>query len=543
MTREEALEYLNLPGKSSEQLVRKRYLELHRDYQKAISNAPSDHFRMLYRENLEKIEEAYLIMKQSAPHVSPELAAGVDNQIQQSLDQAQQLVDRFLNNGTVDLDPESESKINKYIEEISQLQNYLLQEKSSDLTPEVTTAPAEASSLTPNIARPTSPDTENQRSASSTEHAVNPNPVKKKNQAPQKETASADSQPETSEVKPVESNEKKPQRAKTQVRKRSQNARSGSILRRTRMAQRQSYTRLLMVAILLTLLSTTGGLMYTMYPIFFPEENTEQELVDQAPSEASIQRIVGDEFFRTGNYLEALVQYTLAISDEPESQYLKQRIDSCKVFLSQSRLLSLDQLSVEPQTPADQPEEESSRASPVSAPVNSANRFRGEEPSEQQAETGSQWSDDNGVNEQIVNSARSAQLSDSTQDAPFDSSSLSSAVNLANEESAVDEVKNFVDVLPEPLGGYEQFAKFTSRKIRYPSAAYQANVSGMVIVQFVVRKNGSISDASVVKGIGYGCDEEALRVVQLYQGWTPGKLAGKTVDTRVAVPIYFKLVN
>ena len=63
MTREEALEYLNLPRKSSAQLVKKRYQELQEDYQKAITNAPSQHFRDLYSENLDKIEEAYLLMK------------------------------------------------------------------------------------------------------------------------------------------------------------------------------------------------------------------------------------------------------------------------------------------------------------------------------------------------------------------------------------------------------------------------------------------------------------------------------------------------
>ncbi|TDI68625.1 MAG: hypothetical protein E2O88_06355, partial [Bacteroidetes bacterium] len=62
MTFQEALEYLNLPANPSEQLTQKRYLELKKDYQNAINNAPSDHFRALYQENLDKIKEAYLLL-------------------------------------------------------------------------------------------------------------------------------------------------------------------------------------------------------------------------------------------------------------------------------------------------------------------------------------------------------------------------------------------------------------------------------------------------------------------------------------------------
>lgn len=121
MTLQEALEYLNLPANPSEQLVQKRYLELQRDYQKAISNAPSDHFRTLYQENLDKIKEAYLLLmdQQEANDES-------DSEIQQSIEQVQQIVDTFLEGQSEgDINPEARAKIKNFIDQISSFQDNL----------------------------------------------------------------------------------------------------------------------------------------------------------------------------------------------------------------------------------------------------------------------------------------------------------------------------------------------------------------------------------------------------------------------------------
>jgi protein TonB len=66
-------------------------------------------------------------------------------------------------------------------------------------------------------------------------------------------------------------------------------------------------------------------------------------------------------------------------------------------------------------------------------------------------------------------------------------------------------------------------------------------IDGKVFVEFVINKDGSISDVRAVKGIGAGCDEEAVRVVQGAPSWTPGKQRGKPVKQRMVLPITFKL--
>jgi protein TonB len=67
------------------------------------------------------------------------------------------------------------------------------------------------------------------------------------------------------------------------------------------------------------------------------------------------------------------------------------------------------------------------------------------------------------------------------------------------------------------------------------------NVEGKVFVQFVIDKDGSPSDITVLKGIGSGCDEEAVRVIKNMPKWTPGKQRGRPVKVRMSLPIVFKL--
>ena len=122
MELQEALEYLNLPASSSRQLVRKRYLELKKDYLKAINNAPSDHFGALYRENLDKIEEAYTLLIATA-----DAAHHVDTGIQNSIQETSELIDSFLKKGGT-LTSERKEKIKQYIDEINRLQKQLRSE-------------------------------------------------------------------------------------------------------------------------------------------------------------------------------------------------------------------------------------------------------------------------------------------------------------------------------------------------------------------------------------------------------------------------------
>lgn len=88
-------------------------------------------------------------------------------------------------------------------------------------------------------------------------------------------------------------------------------------------------------------------------------------------------------------------------------------------------------------------------------------------------------------------------------------------------------------------GGEKERMRFLQQNIRYPAEAKARNIQGAVYVSFVVEKNGSISYVKLLKGIGYGCDEEALRVIQSMPRWIPGKQNGTPVRVQVVIPLQF----
>ena len=104
-----------------------------------------------------------------------------------------------------------------------------------------------------------------------------------------------------------------------------------------------------------------------------------------------------------------------------------------------------------------------------------------------------------------------------------------------------DSVYNQPEVMPEFPGGMDAMMKYLSENIKYPEQAKEKNTQGRVLVTFVVEKNGSISNVKVVKGIGNGCDEEAVRVISAMPKWKPGMQNGKKVRVSFAIPISFKL--
>ncbi|RYU95937.1 energy transducer TonB [Emticicia agri] len=106
-----------------------------------------------------------------------------------------------------------------------------------------------------------------------------------------------------------------------------------------------------------------------------------------------------------------------------------------------------------------------------------------------------------------------------------------------------DENKEFitVEVNPSFVGGTSELYKFLGKTLQYPSAAQRNNVGGRVYMSFVIEKDGSITDVKVVKGVGFGLDEEATRVVKLMPKWIPGKQNGRNVRVRFTLPVTFKL--
>ncbi len=109
------------------------------------------------------------------------------------------------------------------------------------------------------------------------------------------------------------------------------------------------------------------------------------------------------------------------------------------------------------------------------------------------------------------------------------------------EEEVVEEIFTIVEDPAMPIGGYAAFYQYIADNMDYPTQARRMGIEGRVFVQFVIDKDGSITDVQAVKGIGAGCDEEAVRVVKGATKWTPPKQRGQAVKQRIVLPITFKL--
>ena len=110
------------------------------------------------------------------------------------------------------------------------------------------------------------------------------------------------------------------------------------------------------------------------------------------------------------------------------------------------------------------------------------------------------------------------------------------------EEPEEQEIFQVVEQMPEyPVGGMAGLMKYLSGAIRYPAIAAENGVQGRVTVQFVVNRDGSIVDATVLRGVDPYLDKEALRVINSMPKWKPGMQRGKPVRVRYTVPVNFRL--
>ncbi len=114
---------------------------------------------------------------------------------------------------------------------------------------------------------------------------------------------------------------------------------------------------------------------------------------------------------------------------------------------------------------------------------------------------------------------------------------------VAVETEEKDKVFLSVEQNPEFAGGMNALIKFLQKNLHYPTPAVNANVSGKVYMQFVVGQDGAIRSVDVLKGIGFGCDEEAQRVVKLMPHWSPGRQSGRAVSVKFTLPISFQLAE
>ena len=104
-----------------------------------------------------------------------------------------------------------------------------------------------------------------------------------------------------------------------------------------------------------------------------------------------------------------------------------------------------------------------------------------------------------------------------------------------------EEIFDIVETQPTPIGGMSAFYQHVAKQMKYPRQARKMGVEGRVYVQFVIDKQGNLTDVMAVKGIGAGCDEEAGRVIQNAPAWHAGKQRGNPVKVRMILPITFQL--
>lgn len=106
-----------------------------------------------------------------------------------------------------------------------------------------------------------------------------------------------------------------------------------------------------------------------------------------------------------------------------------------------------------------------------------------------------------------------------------------------------NEIFLVVEESASPVGGMSAFYEYVGKKMqgKYPAQARRMGIEGRVFVEFVVNKDGSLTDVKAIKGIGAGCDELAEQVIREAPKWNPGKQRGKPVRQRMVLPIVFKL--
>ncbi len=124
-----------------------------------------------------------------------------------------------------------------------------------------------------------------------------------------------------------------------------------------------------------------------------------------------------------------------------------------------------------------------------------------------------------------------------------DDTEMQEYIPFDDDEEEVEEMEIFTVVEDAPgfPGGDEARIKYLQKNIKYPQMARESGIQGTVYVTFVVEKDGKVTNVQILRGIGGGCDEEAIRVIQNMPRWNPGKQRGKPVRVQFNMPIKFTL--
>lgn len=99
----------------------------------------------------------------------------------------------------------------------------------------------------------------------------------------------------------------------------------------------------------------------------------------------------------------------------------------------------------------------------------------------------------------------------------------------------------FVEHQPTFNGGYKAFYKYINKRLKYPSQARRMGIEGKVFLNFIIDREGNITNIKVTRGIGAGCDEAAIKALQNAPKWNPGKQRGIPVKVNMSLPITFNL--
>lgn len=131
-------------------------------------------------------------------------------------------------------------------------------------------------------------------------------------------------------------------------------------------------------------------------------------------------------------------------------------------------------------------------------------------------------------------------FSQSIQETLPASTDISEPITNSNENDT-GKVYTFVEELPGYPGGIDSLKQFLNKHLRYPTEAKSEGVQGTVYLSMVIHRNGVVSNVKVLRSLGYGCDEEAIRLVMSFPPFHPARLNGKPVNALYNLPVKFRL--
>lgn len=288
-----------------------------------------------------------------------------------------------------------------------------------------------------------------------------------------------------------------------------------------------------------------------------------------------------DEHYENGNYVKALIQYSLASSVDTQNEYIQEQIAVCKVLIRQEQdVLPAKYVNNDLQ-------EDTIGNVNNSLEIIDANDFNSDESlvnatNNETGETSEEVNTpQNEATASILNTPNETFISDTLIDSEVldsllltDDSSfvanievedipevedvkkknpqltvqseetkkriISKANNrLQEDQEFLSKIYLAVDKRPEPLGGYDNFDEYLKRNMEYPKKAERNKIEGVVYVQFIVNRDGTISNAKTTTNLGYGLEEEAVRLIQDYPSWEPGLLNSRKVNVQTSLPIWF----